>query len=450
MGASESKLSVASTPKVDPSQRPKAARVASLADPRSPSCAIDRTPIQVGVAYSPLPVVESVGPGFVDPRSPTPGITRTPIKMSVTSLARRLSTFFLNDVKSGGDSVSSLPPVSFTKHPSLPSVARQNDAGPREPLLPVVKAQNSASVREHTDAMFTPAPSSPSEGYGSICSSPFVLVGDTQMEVEVDTEASLEEGEEALLLGASTLRKELSLSLLACREGVYSSSLEERPLTPLPPAERQANEDHSCALFSVAQPSTESETSTPVTEALVTLEEAEAPSQTSEEQVASVLPESSREQPEVSKPLTPQPAVASSISSTQVETVQSGIRCLKFDTRSPSQAIFKPQWLGVGFGTAGVRARGVQGRGKTSVSSPLSTKNTATNENNNMVVRAKQRPREKVLIGEGRSPLQILREANSPRDRNSQMKLKVSTPEKQRYSQMDKRALILSLNKENE
>ncbi|ROI36429.1 Cell division cycle-associated protein 3 [Anabarilius grahami] len=450
MGASESKLSVASTPKVDPSQRPKAARVASLADPRSPSCAIDRTPIQVGVAYSPLPVVESVGPGFVDPRSPTPGVTRTPIKVSVTSLARRLSTFFLNDVKSGGDSVSSLPPVSFTKHPSLPSVARQNDAGPREPLLPVVKAQNLASVREHTDAMFTPASSSPSEGYGSICSSPFVLVGETQMEVEVDTEASLEEGEEALLLGASTLRKELSLSLLACREGVYSSSLEERPLTPLPPAERQANEDHAYALFSAAQPSTESETSTLVAEAVVTLEEAEVPSQTSEEQVTAALPESSHEQPEVSKPLTPQPAVASSVSSTQVETVQSGIRCLKFDTRSPSQAIFKPQWLGVGFGTAGVRARGVQGRGKTSVSSPLSTKNTATNENNNMVVRAKQRQREKVLIGEGRSPLQILREANSPRDRNPQMKLKVSTPEKQRFSQMDRRALILSLNKENE
>jgi len=28
---------------------------------------------------------------------------------------------------------------------------------------------------------------------------------------------------------------------------------------------------------------------------------------------------------------------------------------------------------------------------------------------------------EKVLIGEGRSPLQILREANSPRGRNSQV-----------------------------
>lgn len=105
------------------------------------------------------------------------------------------------------------------------------------------------------------------------------------MEVEVDAEVSLEEAEEALVLGASPLRKELSLSLLACHEGVYSSSLEERPLTPLPPAERQAKEDHSYALFSVAQPSTESETSTPVAEDVVTLEEAEVPSQTSEEQV---------------------------------------------------------------------------------------------------------------------------------------------------------------------
>ncbi|XP_056125942.1 cell division cycle-associated protein 3 [Rhinichthys klamathensis goyatoka] len=448
MGSSESKMSVASTPRVDPSQRPKAARVARLADPRSPSCAIDRTPVQVGVAYSPLPVVESVGPGFVDPRSPTAGITRTPIKVSVTSLARRLSTFFLNDVKSGGETISPLPPVSFTKHPRLPNGARQNDSGPREPLLPLVKAQNSASLRERTDAVFTPAVSSPSLGYGSICSSPFVLVGDTLMEVEVDPEASLEEAEEALLLGASPLKKELSLSLLACHEGVYSSSQEERPLTPLPPVE---NEDHSYTLFSVAPASTEPE---PVAEAVVTPEEAEVPSQMSDEQVTPALPESRHEQPEVSKPLSPQPAVASSksspVTSVQVETVQSGIRCLKFDTRSPSQAIFKPQWLGVGFGTAGVRARGVQGRGKTFVSSPLSTKNTATNENNNMVVRAKQRPREKVLIGEGRSPLQILREANSPRDRNSQMKLKVSTPEKQRFTQMDRRALTLSLNKENE
>ncbi|XP_052434544.1 cell division cycle-associated protein 3 [Carassius gibelio] len=449
MGASESKLSVASTPKLEPSQRPRAARVARLSDPRSPSCAVDRTPIQVGVVYSPLPVAETVGP-VLDPRSPTPGVTRTPLKVSVTSLARRLSTFFLNDVKSGGDSVSPLPPVS--KYPDLPNVNLQNEAGLRDPLLPLEKAQSSPTLSGPTDAVSTPVRSSPSEGYGSICNSPFVLIGDPQVEVEVDAEASLEEAEEALLLGASPLRKELSLSLLACREGVYSSSLEERPLTPLPPAKRQANEDHSYALFSIPPQSTEHET--PVDEAVVTSEADEVPVQTSEEQVTSALPESSPEQQEESRPPTPQSAVSSSKSSpvtgTQVETVQSGIRCLKFDTRSPSQAIFKPQWLGVGFGSTGVRARGVQARGKTSVSSPLSTKNTATNENNNMVVRAKQRPREKVLIGEGRSPLQILREANSPRDRNSQMKLKVSTPEKQRFGQMDRRALILSLNKENE
>ncbi|XP_026084476.1 cell division cycle-associated protein 3-like [Carassius auratus] len=452
MGASESKVSVASTPKVEPSQRPRARRVASLADPRSPSCAIDRTPIQVGVAYSPLPVVESVGAAFVDPRSPTPGVTRTPIKVTVTSLARRLSTFFLNDIKSGSDSVSSLPSVSFTKHPSLPTVNQQNETGPRDPLLPLIKGQNSSTLNGHTDAVSTPALCSVSEGYGPMCSGPLVFTGDTQ--VEVDAETSLEEAEEALMIGDSSLRKELSLSLLACREGVYSSTLGEHPLTPHPPAERQANEDHSCAVFSVPPQSTQSETPTAAVEAVVTLEADEVPSQTSEEQVDAALPELSHEQPEESKPPTPQPDVApnrsSPLTGTQVETVQSGMRCLKFDPRSPSQAIFKPQWLGVGFGTTGVRARGVQARGKTSMSSPLSTKNTATNENNNMVVRAKQRPREKVLIGDGRSPLQILREANSPRDRSSQMKLKVSTPEKQRFSQMDRRALIVSLNKENE
>lgn len=448
MGTSESKMTVASTPKVDPSQRPKAARVAKLADPRSPSCAINRTPIQVGVTYSSLPVVESVGPVFVDPRSPTPGISRTPMKVSVTSLARRLSMFFLSDIKSGDSPASPLPSVSFTKTSGLPGVAHPNTFGPKEPLL---KAQSS-----HTDAISTPVLSSSSEGYGSMCRSPFVLIGEPQMEVEVDTEASLEEAEEALLLGASPLRKELSLSLLACREGVYSSSLEERPLTPLPPAERQANEDHSYAVFTIPKSTenAESESTPTVVEAVLTLEEEEVPSQTSEEPASAALPEPTPEQPEENKPPTPQPADASSkpspVSSTRVESVQPGIRCLRFDTRSPSQAIFKPQWLGVGFGATGVRARGLQSRGKTSMSSPRTTKNMATNENNNMVVRSKQKPREKVLIGEGRSPLQILREANSPRERNSQMKLKVSTPERQRFSQMDRRALILSLDKENE
>ncbi|XP_051576776.1 uncharacterized protein LOC127453960 [Myxocyprinus asiaticus] len=450
MGASESKMTVASTPKPDLSQRLKALRVSELVDPRSPSCGVDRTPIQVGVAYTPLPVVESVAPVFVDPRSPTSGIARTPIKVSVTSLARRLSSFFLNDVRNGDSPAAPHRPVSFTKHPSLPSVEKQHDACSREHLLPLVKDQNSGILNGHTDALSTPEVLSPSEGYSSKSSSPFVLIVDSQVELEVDAEPPLEEAEEALLLGDSPLKKELSLSLLACREGIYSSSMEEHPFTPLPPAERQPNEDHSIAHVSVVPQSTDS--STPVVEAALTSEVDDVSSQTSDEQVTVAVPEQIHEQLEVTKPPTPQPAVAASKSSpvtnTQVETVNPGIRCPKFDTRSPSQAVFKPQWLGVGFGTTGVRARGVQGRGKTTVSSPLSTKKTATNENNNMVVRTKRRQRD--LIGEGRSPLQILKEANSPRDRNSQVKLKVSTPEKQRFSQLDRRALILSPNKENE
>lgn len=47
MGSSESKVAVASTPKHDPSHRIKHDRLSQLVDPRSPSVAIDRTPIQV-------------------------------------------------------------------------------------------------------------------------------------------------------------------------------------------------------------------------------------------------------------------------------------------------------------------------------------------------------------------------------------------------------------------
>lgn len=345
------------------------------------------------------------------------------LTVSITSLARRLSTFFLNDVKTGDSSLAPLPPVSFNKHPSL-TIEEQNDTSTKEHLLPLEKHHNLGIINAVTDAVSTPLVISPSEGYGSICSSPFVLLGETQAEVEVDIEPTLEEAEDALHLGNSPLRKELSLSLLACREGVYSSSLEGRPLTPLPPSEGELNEDHSYACFSIPTRSTDN--STPAAEAVATSEADDVLTLTSEEQVClsllkcfvtlnievidwfksrlyqvTVAPEQSHELPEVTKPSAPQPSITSIKSSPltkiQGETVQSGIRCPKFDTRSPSQAIFKPQWLGVGFGTNGVRARRVQARGKTTVSSPLSAKKPATNENNNMVVRTKQRPRGECL-----------------------------------------------------
>lgn len=47
MGSSESKIAVVSTPRPDPIHRLKTRRLAELADPRSPSCGINRTPIQV-------------------------------------------------------------------------------------------------------------------------------------------------------------------------------------------------------------------------------------------------------------------------------------------------------------------------------------------------------------------------------------------------------------------
>lgn len=47
MGTSESKMTVVSTPKPDPIHQLKTRRLAQLADPRSPSCEINRTPIQV-------------------------------------------------------------------------------------------------------------------------------------------------------------------------------------------------------------------------------------------------------------------------------------------------------------------------------------------------------------------------------------------------------------------
>lgn len=79
------------------------------------------------------------------------------------------------------------------------------------------------------------------------------------------------------------------------------------------------------------------------------------------------------------------------------EVLQPAITFPRFDTSSPSQAVFKPQWLGVGFGSSGIRARGVQSRGR-GPSSPLSTRRPATDENENKVVLSKQKQKGKMLF----------------------------------------------------
>ncbi|KAI5105938.1 cell division cycle-associated protein 3 isoform X1, partial [Silurus meridionalis] len=442
MGTTESKMSTASTPKPNPIHRLKTQRLAQLADPRSPSCGLDRTPIHVSGAASTAPEAqETVGSVFVDPRSPTVGVVRTPLKgsmkVTVSSLAQRLSTFFHNDVMGGDSDSTPLPPVSFTTQHSLPSVEQQNELSSKEPLLP---PHSHDSLSGSTDCSSTPANFSSSIGYGSFSSSPFVVVGEVQVEVGVDADTTIEEAEEAILLGESPLKRELSLSMLGCREGVYSPeffpSAENRPSTPLPPLEDRQDVDLAFAL-----PCEPVEFNPVPVEEAAPPKTAETPQTTEEEvQEINILPERGLKPSEKSTPAIPEPE--------KTQVLPPARTFPKFDTCSPSQAVFKPQWLGVGFGATGVRARGVQSRGR-GPSSPLSTRRPATDENENKVILNKQKQRGKTYIGEGRSPLQILKETNSPRN-TTQMKLKVSTPEKQRFSQMDRRALILSINKENQ
>lgn len=156
--------------------------------------------------------------------------------------------FFLNDVTSAESVVTNAPSAPFIKHPSMSTVQQEDEMDSTEPII---SPPCQSSPGTPTDCPTTPRGSS--LGYGSFCSSPFVVVGEVQ--VELDADATLEEGEEALMLGGSPLNKEFSLSMLACREGVYSPeyypSADERPATPLPPSDEVQDLDHAYAQFSI-------------------------------------------------------------------------------------------------------------------------------------------------------------------------------------------------------
>ncbi|XP_020353905.1 cell division cycle-associated protein 3 [Oncorhynchus kisutch] len=438
MGSSESKVVVASTPKHDPSLRIKHDRLSQLVDPRSPSVAIDRTPIQVGGTVSCVPVVESECSILAsDPRSPSVGVTRTPMKdsMSVTvsSFAHRLSMLF------HGDSVERVAPVPF-KFPNFnveEEAVVEGELGSSEPLLSPQPSQVSGD-------MIQASPQSVSS-HMLLIQSPFVLVGEAQIEVEADL--TLEEAEEAK---ESSLHKRLSMSLITCHDGVTPSPTfaevhYDSPASLLPEnaaAELHRDEpDHAYALPSV--------TSDPA-QPLTPMAEPSIPTVTELTEVTVATEMLKVEEPMM--PVTVSPVVPSTTTGPRVSQQQpqaTGIRCPTFDTKSPSQVVFKPQWLGKGFGATGVRARGRGGKGGSS-SSPLSVQvgnKNAANENKGQSVKQKQR--DKALVAEGRSPLQMLKETNSPREQATQMKLKVSTPDRQRLGQMDRRVLTVSMDKEN-
>ncbi|XP_031432203.1 cell division cycle-associated protein 3 isoform X2 [Clupea harengus] len=450
MGSSESKIATVSTPKPDPNLRIKNLRVAQLVDPRSPSTDIDRTPIQMAGAVSKTRVEELAGSSIpCDPRSPTHGISRTPLKDSVSgtvsSFARRLGMLFLNE--SSVDEAAPLPQVTFTKHSDLPV----EELGFTEPLLTPYTTQDS----DNGECITIPSILTPSQGYGSMVSSPFVLIG----EVEVQADLSLEEAEDALLAASSPpLKRELSLSLLTCHDGVHPSQVcenEDGPLAP-PPTEvtpsEQGHEDHLYALPIVSVEPVPPVSLLPVVDSAPEPEVFEAPVEEPEVAVTEVAVTEEPE-PLPQRPSTPKTSCAPTLPTATLQPeapttpAHTGIRCPSFDTKSPSQVVFKPQWLGLGFGATGVKPRGLQGRGKGG-SSPLASRKPAESENKGLSVKPKQRG--KALASDGRSPLQVLRETNSPRENSSQMKLKISTPDRQRLGQLDRRTLIQSLNKENQ
>ncbi|XP_040021735.2 cell division cycle-associated protein 3 isoform X2 [Gasterosteus aculeatus] len=432
MGSSESKL--ASPTKPEPAIKNR--RVTDLIDPRSPSTVIDRTPIQIDgrVAKTECPLT------FADPRSPTVGVSRTPVRevmrATVGSFARRLGMFLHNESEG---KLPKAPQKSFSDAVEEVVLEEDEELASAEPLLTL-----QASATEHANPPATPV-QPPVKNAGD--SSPVVLSENPQLDVEVETEVdvSLEEAEEAR---ESPLHKRLSMSLITCREGETSSQTlaevhHDATSSPVPGAEAERvgdGADHSHALTSLAvEPETPDEPSLPAESDGSPAQESPARSEKAEPEG-----EESEELPEESaSPPAPEPASVPSPEKPKPQP-STGIRCPTFDPKSPSQVVFKPQWLGKGFGASGLRARGVQ-RGKGG-SSPLAVRmavKKVANENKRRSGKLNQKGTE------GRSPLQMLKGTNSPREQRPQTKLKVSNPDKQRLGQIDRRVLAVSLDKEN-
>ncbi|KAK5891828.1 hypothetical protein CesoFtcFv8_012265 [Champsocephalus esox] len=489
MGSSESKMVVCAPIKPEPAI--KNSRVTDLMDPRSPT-ALDRTPIQVAVSKTECPLA------FTDPRSPSIEISRTPARevmnsATVGSFSRRLGLLLHNESEG---KVPEAPPKCFNDAVEEESFNVEEELASTVPLLSHQPSHTYDSLAEHANLLVTPLQS---EGDMS----PFVLLQNPQEDVELETETdlSLEEAEEAR---ETPLHKRLSMSLITYHEGEPSAqifadvhcdgassprmsadveSLEDtvdhtydlptitvEPETPVAPSFAADSE------ASAAQETEETETKAQETEETETkaqeTEETETKAQETEETETKLrrrkpklgdgnqssgdtraqetdtrAQETEETDTRAQETDTKAPVAESSSSPPAPEppsVTRSGIRCPSFDAKSPSQVVFKPQWLGKGFGATGIRARRVHsGKGG---SSPLAVRvavKNANSENKRLSGKLTQKGTE------GRSPLQRLKGANSPREQRSQVKLKVSTPDKPRLGALGRRALAVSLDKEN-
>ncbi|CAL8247401.1 unnamed protein product [Lota lota] len=465
MGSSESKLSVASTPKPEPEAHRciKTIRHGQIMDPRSPSTCIDRTPIQVTGPFSKTSVEENneCPQQSFDPRSPTIGIVRTPardaMRETVGSFARRLGMLFYSEVPDKVPQGHLIPPCLNLEEEEEEEGVVGNEQSSGEPLLSRQPSKTLTSMAEHATLLTTPV--LPIECVGS--SSPFVILEEAQAEAHMDTEdLSVEEAEEAK---ESPLHKRLSMSLITCHEGAAPAQIfaevqvHVSPTSPLANAADGAptgeERDHSSVVPSLtidaeAPPSPAQDSSLEVPaadDAPVAPTSPERPEEAVQapagEQLSTDAPQCAAAAVTLALPVKSCPAL-----SREQPRPSTGIQCPTFDPRSPSQVVFKPQWLGKGFGTAGLRARGV--RASKGGSSPLAVRVAVNNVNNENKGKSTKTKPKGVGLSEGRSPLQLLK-ANSPRDQQSQMKQKVSTPERQRPGQVERRVLTVALDKEN-
>uniref|UniRef100_A0A3B3ZSF4 Uncharacterized protein n=1 Tax=Periophthalmus magnuspinnatus TaxID=409849 RepID=A0A3B3ZSF4_9GOBI len=393
MGSSESKLAVA-PPETKPVLPFKAARVQELLDPRSPSAGIDRTPIEVLFC----PVAET------DPRSPSVGITRTPAREVMrgnccSHSPDTICTWNCSSVMC--KNTSSLSIVIYILVLTLQMTKSSPGITSTEPILTPRPSDILSSPDTNTTMLDTPQPPPP-----QTTDSPFVHLADPQFEVELETEPdfSLEEAEEAR---ETPLHKRLSLSLIACHEGSASSQIYEdvsndsfaniERSDTKPPVE----EDHSYAVPSIsvqspAEPSIPDDVN--ANDAAVV---SKIPS--CSEEMAPSLPEKTK-RAEIAKELN---APQESKAETNAPSPRPNhIRCPTIDSKSPSQIVFKPQWLAKGFGGAGQRVRAQGGKG-------------------------------------GSSPLALHVAVKKV------MKLKTSTPEKRRSAHGERRVLAVAVDKEN-
>ncbi|XP_068180412.1 cell division cycle-associated protein 3 [Antennarius striatus] len=433
MGSSKSKAAESSPTMTEPPI--KNSRVHCVMDPRSPSAEINRTPIQV-CGFVPKNVTDAKTEcpvAFVDPRSPTVGIMRTPmrdiIRETVGSYARRLGSLFQNETEGKVPKKTASDGVNGFKGEEVAST---------NPLLTPLKHCTFDSMAEHANLLVTPV-TPPLQSVND--SSPFVLLQHPQFEVELETEEmSLEEAEEAR---ESPFDKRLSLSLLTCHEGATSSQIFadvhcDGTSSPTPSTEQDLpgyGYDHSYAIPTITV-TTESP--------LATEEPTDADCSP-----AQVIHQKSKEAEETVSSLPSSPPLSDQQTVLILTEPQSctSIHCPILEARrSPSTVVLKPQWLGKGFGATAQRARGVQGHSGKGSSSALAMKVAVKNiANENMGPSGKR-----IQTGtEGRSPLQVLKETNSPRIQRRQRKLKVSTPDRQRLGEMDQRMLSVSFDKEN-